>query len=96
MQLSFVALKIFRAFLVSTGTMRHGYDLVPETKTPKFTLYPLLHRMQEQGWLDEHKDTSTSKRQKKYYSITETGVEAGREALEAVQMPSLMMASGST
>lgn len=96
MQLSFVALKVLRAFVLSTGQMRHGYGLVPETRTPQFTLYPLLHRMQAEGWLDEHKDTSTSKRQKKYYSITEMGLEAAREALGAVQMPSTILLSASS
>lgn len=41
------------------------------------TLYPLLHDMQEQGYIEAYEKTAQSGRERKYYSLTK----AGREAL---------------
>jgi DNA-binding PadR family transcriptional regulator len=49
---------------------RHGYSLSPGT------LYPILHSMEADGYLDSERRTVNGK-VRKYYRITE----AGREAL---------------
>jgi PadR family transcriptional regulator, regulatory protein PadR len=43
------------------------------------SLFPALHRMEEQGWLDSDWGESENKRRAKYYRLTS----AGRRQLEA-------------
>jgi len=43
------------------------------------SLFPALHRMEEEGWLASHWGESENKRRAKYYSLTSTG----RRHLEA-------------
>jgi PadR family transcriptional regulator, regulatory protein PadR len=49
----------------------HGYEVSPGT------IYPLLARLEERGWLKCKKDPSRGLKDRKEYSLTE----AGREAL---------------
>lgn len=43
-------LAVFRAFI--GGSWRHGYDVSRETGLPSGTLYPILIRLHERGFLD--------------------------------------------
>jgi DNA-binding PadR family transcriptional regulator len=52
---------------------RHGYELSPGT------LYPTLHRLHEQGYL-QCQDRVVGGRRRKYYAITGKGQEALAEA----------------
>jgi PadR family transcriptional regulator PadR len=56
---------------------RHGYDLSPGT------LYPLLHSLEEQGYL-AHTDRLVDGRVRKYYVITEGGRAALLEAKQKI------------
>ncbi len=47
----------------------HGYDLSPGT------LYPLLRRMEQNGWLRSHVDTKAGPRARREYHLTEQGRE---------------------
>jgi DNA-binding PadR family transcriptional regulator len=38
-------------------------------------LYPVLHRLEEQGWIESVWRTAESGRKRKYYRITKTGLE---------------------
>jgi PadR family transcriptional regulator PadR len=46
---------------------RHGYDVSPGT------IYPLLARLQEHGWLKCKTDPSAGPRARKEYSLTQSG-----------------------
>lgn len=48
---------------------RHGYDLSPGT------LYPILHRMEQLGWLRCEGDHPKGSRTRKEYSLTVKGQE---------------------
>ena len=37
------------------------------------SLYPALHRLEEQGWITANWDTSENNRQAKYYQLTKRG-----------------------
>jgi len=37
------------------------------------SLYPALHRLEQQGWIDSEWDASENNRQAKYYRLTRTG-----------------------
>jgi PadR family transcriptional regulator PadR len=46
---------------------RHGYEISPGT------LYPLLKRMERNGWLRSETALGTSKRRRQYYHLTKRG-----------------------
>ena len=56
---------------------RHGYELSPGT------LYPLLHNLEEQGYL-VHEERVVEGRVRKYYVITEEGRVALLEAKQKI------------
>lgn len=56
----------------------HGYDLSPGT------LYPILHGMERDGYL-EHENRTVEGKVRKYYSITDQGRKALREAKEKIR-----------
>jgi PadR family transcriptional regulator PadR len=66
---------------------RHGYEiskLIESLSKGAITfhvasLYPLLYRMQDRGWIDGKWVERAGQRRRRYYAITD----AGREALEA-------------
>jgi DNA-binding PadR family transcriptional regulator len=55
---------------VLTELRRHGYELSPGT------LYPLLHRMERNGWLKCRRTGSGGPRARKDYRLTAAGQEA--------------------
>lgn len=57
---------------------RHGYELSPGT------LYPILHSMEQSGYLKQHPETVQGK-VRKYYTITDQGREALREAKQKIR-----------
>lgn len=68
---------------------RHGYGILewieravsPELVVEEGTLYPALHRMQDEGWITAKWGTSENNRKAKYYRLTKKGTErAEREA----------------
>jgi DNA-binding PadR family transcriptional regulator len=74
---------------VLTELRRHGYDISPGT------LYPLLKRLERNGWLRSHVAVGEGKRRRRYYHLTargaavlavlrETVVELHREVVEEV------------
>jgi DNA-binding PadR family transcriptional regulator len=51
---------------------RHGYDVSPGT------LYPLLRRMERNGWLAGRRDTAAGRRGRRYYHLTAGGADVLR------------------
>lgn len=71
------------AVLSRLDSARYGYSLVQGLgelglTVEQGTLYPLLRRLDEQGLLESRWDVDGS-RPRKYYSLTETGVEVLRD-----------------
>jgi PadR family transcriptional regulator PadR len=50
-----------------TELRRHGYDISPGT------LYPLLNRMERNGWLRSEVEDGTGPRGRRYYHLTRAG-----------------------
>ena len=57
---------------------RHGYDLSPGT------LYPILHRMEEKGYLISEK-RQAGKKVRRYYRITEIGEKTLMDAKDKIK-----------
>ncbi len=75
--------------LLSKGES-YGYELIQEVKRLsedriKWTdgmLYPVLHRMEANGWIKSHWVELENRRKRKYYSLKKDGQQALKEKRE--------------
>jgi PadR family transcriptional regulator PadR len=74
------------AFLEAPGSWRYGYDLMKAADISG-TLYPLLARLAEDGWLESRWEESENpgKPRRQLYRLTATGRVQARHALERAQ-----------
>jgi transcriptional regulator len=56
------------------------------------SLFPALHRLEEQGWLESSWGESENKRRAKYYTLTASGRRQLKEETQAWERVSLAMA----
>jgi len=73
--------KVLAAFLEDPAADRYGLDLMKVTDMPSGTLYPILARLREAGWVRaewEQPDPDTSRPARRYYRLTPEGVVAAR------------------
>ena len=75
------------AFLESPRSWRHGYDLMKVADLSSGTLYPLLARLAEDGWLESRWEESDhrGKPRRQLYRLTATGRIQARQALHRAQ-----------
>ena len=77
--------QVLSAFLSDPGLDRYGLDLMKVTGLPSGTLYPILQRLQQAGWVDARWEAidpvATGRPARRYYRLTGTGVGAARQAL---------------
>jgi DNA-binding PadR family transcriptional regulator len=75
------------AFLEAPRSWRYGYDLMKVTDLSSGTLYPLLARLTEDGWLESRWEESEvpGKPPRQLYRLTATGRIQARQALERAQ-----------
>ena len=62
------------------GAWRHGYELSLETELKAGTLYPLLARLADRGWLDARWETAVppGRPPRHLYRLTTTGLQEAR------------------
>ena len=72
------------AFLEAPRSWRYGYDLMRVADLSSGTLYPLLARLTEDGWLESRWEESEhpGKPPRQLYRLTATGRMRARHALE--------------
>jgi DNA-binding PadR family transcriptional regulator len=75
------------AFLDAPGSWRYGYDLMKVADLSSGTLYPLLARLTDEGWLESRWEESefSGKPPRQMYRLTATGRLQARHALERAQ-----------
>ena len=75
------------AFLEPPRSWRYGYDLMKVADISSGTLYPLLARLTEDGWLESRWEESElpGKPPRQLYRFTATGRIQARHALERAQ-----------
>ena len=75
------------AFLGSPRGWRYGYDLMQEAELSSGTLYPLLARLTDDGWLESRWEESEfpGKPPRQLYRLTPTGRANAREAVRAAR-----------
>jgi PadR family transcriptional regulator PadR len=76
---------VLRALLAAPGTWRHGYDLSGETGLKSGTLYPMLIRLQGNGWLEARWDDEAppGRPRRHLYRLTGAGAQAATAILGA-------------
>ncbi|GAA4215735.1 PadR family transcriptional regulator [Actinocatenispora rupis] len=80
---------VLAAFLAEPDTARYGLELMRATGHPSGTLYPVLARLQDAGWVDAEWEEataaqSTGRPPRRYYRLTADGVVAARRELAAL------------
>jgi DNA-binding PadR family transcriptional regulator len=72
------------AFLEAPRSWRYGYDLMKVADLSSGTLYPLLARLSEDGWLESRWEESElrGKPPRQLYRLTAIGRVRARDALE--------------
>jgi DNA-binding PadR family transcriptional regulator len=75
------------AFLESPRSWRYGYDLMKVADLSSGTLYPILARLTEDGWLESRWQESDlpGKPPRQLYRLTAAGRVQARQALERAQ-----------
>lgn len=85
MRITVPVAKVLSAFLGDAGADRYGLDLIRLTGLASGTLYPILRRLQEWGWVDaewERIDPAAEGRPaRRYYHLTAEGATQARTAL---------------
>ena len=76
-------LSIFEALLAQPRTWRHGYDLSSETELKSGTLYPVLMRLDERGFLESKWAESKlpGRPPRRMYRLTKEGLAYARSEL---------------
>jgi PadR family transcriptional regulator, regulatory protein PadR len=83
--------RLLEALLSDPGREWYGLELMGRAELPSGTAYPLLHRLQDDGWLSstrEQVDPSHEGRpQRRLYRLTGLGERGAREALDRRAQP---------
>jgi DNA-binding PadR family transcriptional regulator len=76
---------LLTALLNSTTSWRYGYDLSKETGLKSGTLYPILMRLERQGWLETRwEEAAVSGRPPRHlYRLSASGLTEARRLLMA-------------
>ena len=76
--------RVLAVLLGAPGEWRYGYDLMKTAELSSGTLYPLLARLTDDGWLDSRWEESSfpGKPPRQLYRLTATGRLQAREVME--------------
>lgn len=79
--------RVLVAFLDSPRSWQYGYELMKVADLSSGTLYPLLARLSENGWLESKWEQSEhpGKPPRQLYRLTASGRIQARESLERAQ-----------
>lgn len=84
-QLSLHTLRVLRALLDNNCSAKYGFDLTKRLGMLAGTLYPMLHRLEENKWVTrelESIDPAAAGRPARfYYTLTAEGRQAARQIL---------------
>lgn len=77
--------KVLAALLTDPAAARYGLDLMNDTGISSSTLYPVLQRLTDAGWLSSDWETidaaAMGRPARRYYRLTADGVREARHAL---------------
>ncbi|MFI7307099.1 PadR family transcriptional regulator [Micromonospora aurantiaca] len=85
MRLTIPVAKVLSALLAEPEAPRYGLDLMRLTGLPSGTLYPVLRRLQDAGWLaadwEDVDPVAAGRPARRYYRLTGEGIRSARLAL---------------
>jgi DNA-binding PadR family transcriptional regulator len=78
-----ITLALLSALLVEQGAWHYGYDLSKATGLKSGTLYPILMRLEAQGWLEARWEAAagSGKPPRHLYRLTAASLHAARLAV---------------
>ena len=80
--------KVLAAFLAEPDADRYGLELMRATGHPSGTLYPILARLEDAGWVDsrweEVAPADEGRPARRYYRLTPDGLAAARTEMAAL------------
>jgi DNA-binding PadR family transcriptional regulator len=83
---------VLRAMLTEPGSGHYGLQLCEETGLPSGTIYPIVARLEQLGWLvssweDPAEHIAQGRPRRRYYRLTDEGAEQARGALARAYRP---------
>ncbi len=85
MRLTLPLVKVVSALLGASDEDHYGLDLMKQTRLSSGTLYPLLQRLEQSGWIvarwEEIDPVEACRPARRYYRLTPLGVSSARSAL---------------
>jgi PadR family transcriptional regulator len=92
---------VLRALLAEPAAERYGLQICAETGLPSGTIYPIVARLEQAGWVtsrweDPGEHTAEGRPRRRYYRLTDGGAEHARSALARVWRPRKLPRIGST
>ncbi|MEU4619747.1 PadR family transcriptional regulator [Actinoplanes sp. NPDC023801] len=85
MRITIPTARILAALLAEPDADRYGLELMQATGLASGSLYPILHRLQDAGWVEarwESIDPATEGRPaRRFYRLTADGVVSARQSL---------------
>jgi DNA-binding PadR family transcriptional regulator len=80
---------VLRALLEDPARERYGFELCELAGLPSGTIYPILARLEQFGWVDSNWEdpavhVEAGRPRRRFYRITQDGAEQARDALAHV------------
>jgi PadR family transcriptional regulator, regulatory protein PadR len=89
LRLTWAILKVLKVLLDDPASKHYGLEIGKAAGLPSGSIYPLLMRLEQAGWLEsewEKVDPKAAGRpRRRMYQLTGQGMEVGRQALEEAQ-----------
>src|SRR6266480_3723155 len=85
MELSRPAIKVLRVFIENPTSEQYGFGLMAATKVQSGSLYPILRRFEDAGWVEAREESiderAAGRPKRRLYHLTGLGEAEGRKAL---------------
>ncbi|MEM9654352.1 MAG: helix-turn-helix transcriptional regulator [Actinomycetota bacterium] len=96
-RMSSTTLIVLQVFAAAPLQEQYGFTLIDRTGLQPGTLYPILARLEEYGWLvswwEDVDPAHTGRPRRRYYRLSDGGVDLAREALSSAP-PGLLRWAG--
>lgn len=90
---------VFQAFLDAPSEETYGFKLTEATGLPSGTIYPILRRLEDEGFIKSHwadVETGAQRRRRRYYELTGEGRRAAQVATADQRQALRLLAPGWT
>jgi PadR family transcriptional regulator, regulatory protein PadR len=88
-RISLQLLKVLRVLLSDPNGDHYGLELARASGLPSGTVYPILVRLEQAGWLtsawEDIDEAAEGRRRRRYYRLTAEGLPAARGLLQETQ-----------